>query len=157
MKKILKNIDLIGKVLFVVVIIFAILGDGFKFYHKFFWWDLLLHFIAGICLASIGFGIAKGVSNLKFKHMLIFSFMFALSLHVFWELYEFFCDLVFNLNMQRWNFDPTLPDTYGRIISIRTPGVIDTMTDFIANISGAFLMCIGYLFWDKYSKRKKDN
>ena len=153
MKKTFKNIDLIGKILFIVIIIFAILGDGFKFYQKFFWWDLLLHFIAGICFVSIGLGIAKCVPDLKLKHMLIFSFMFALSLHVVWELYEFICDLIFNLNMQRWHFDPNLPDTYGKIISVRTPGVIDTMTDFIANISGAFLMCVVYLFGFKYSKK----
>ena len=155
MKKAFKNIDLIGKILFIVIIIFTILGDGFKFYQKFFWWDLLLHFISGICFVSIGLGIAKCVPNLKVKHMLIFSFMFSLASHVTWELFEFICDLVFNRNMQRWCYDPDFPDTYGKIISVRTPGVIDTMTDFIANISGALLMCISYLLWFKYYKRKE--
>ena len=155
MKKIYKNIDFIGKILFLVVILFAILGSGVKFYQKFFWWDLLLHFISGICFMSIGFGIAKCVPNLKLKHMLILAFMFALSVHVFWEVYEFICDLVFNLNMQRWHFDPNLPDTHGRIIDVRTPGVIDTMTDIIAAISGAILMYIGYLLWYKHSEKKK--
>ena len=154
MKKIFINIDLIGKILFAVIIIFAILGEGFKFYQKFYWWDLLLHFIAGICFVSIGLGTAKCVPNLKLKHMLIFSFMFALTSHIGWEIFEFICDLIFNLNMQRWHFDPDMPDTYGKIISVRTPGVIDIMTDFIANITGAFLMCIGYLLWFKYSKKK---
>ena len=153
MKKIIKNTDFIGKALFVTIIIFAILGDGFKFYQKFYWWDLLLHFIAGICFVSIGLGIAKCVPSLKVKHMLIFAFMFSLTSHITWELFEFICDLVFNQNMQRWHFDPDFPDSYGRIISVRTPGVIDTMTDFIANISGAFLMCISYLFWFNYSKK----
>jgi len=153
MKKIFKNIDLIGKTLFLIIIVFAILGDGFKFYQKFFWWDLLLHFISGICFVSIGLGITKCVPDLTLKHMLIFGFLFALALHVIWELFEFACDLTFNLNMQRWHFDPHLPDTYGKIISARTPGIIDTMTDFIANISGAFLMCIGYLLGIKYAKK----
>ena len=145
---------MIGKILFIVVVLFSILGSGFKFY-RFFWWDLLVHFTAGMCLTSIGFGIAKGVPNLKLKHILIFSFMFALSSHVIWELFEFTCDQIFGSNMQRWHFDPSLPDTYGRIITKRTPGVIDTMTDFIANISGATLMCLGYLFWYKDSKKSK--
>jgi len=153
LKKVYINTDIIGKILFAVIVLFAILGDGFKFYQKFFWWDLLLHFVAGICFVSIGLGIAKCVPNLKLKHMLFFAFLFALSLHVFWELFEFICDLLFDLNMQRWHYDPHLPDTYGRIITERTPGVIDTMTDFIANISGAFLMCIGYLLKNRYSKR----
>ena len=153
MKKIFRNIDCIGKILFAVIIIFTILGEGFKFYQKFYWWDLLLHFIAGICFVSIGLGIAKCVPNLKLKHMLIFSFMFALTSHIAWELIEFICDIIFDLNMQRWRFDSTMPDTYGKIISVRTPGVIDTMTDFIANISGALLMCIGYVFASKYSKK----
>ena len=154
MKKIFRNIDLIGKILVIVIIVFAILGDGFKFYQKFFWWDLLLHFIAGICFVSIGLGIAKSVVNLKIIHMLIFSFMFAITAHVAWELFEFACDLIFDLNMQRWHYDPNLPDTYGKIISVRTPGVIDTMTDFIANISGALLMCVIYLIRNKYREPK---
>ena len=135
-----------------MVIIFAILGGWFKFYQKFFWWDLLLHFIAGICFVSIGLGIAKGVPNLNFRHRLIFSFMFALVIHVFWELFEFTGDQIWNSNMQRWHFDPNFPDTYGKIISQKTPGVIDTMTDFIANISGAFLMCIGYSIFKNTKK-----
>lgn len=144
MIKILKKIDLLGKSLFVLVIVLSCAGYFLKLYQKFFWWDLMLHFIAGICLASIGFGIAKFVPNLKLTHMLLFCFMFAITSHVIWELYEFICDSAFNFNMQRWRFDPTMPDTYGKIISVRTPGVIDTMTDFIANIFGAVLMCIGY-------------
>lgn len=46
--------------------------------------------------------------------------------------------------MQRWHFDSNMPDTYGKIIDKRTPGIIDTMTDFIANIMGAVLMSISY-------------
>lgn len=153
MKKIFRNIDFVGKVLFLIIILFAILGNVYKFYQKFFWWDLLFHFVAGICFVSIGLGIAKCVPNLRLKHMLIFSFSFTITLHVIWELYEFICDLIFNSNMQRWHFDPSFPDTHGKIISIRTPGVIDTMTDFIANISGAILMCIIYLLWSKYSNK----
>ena len=87
--------------------------------------------------------------------MLIFAFMFSITVHVFWELFEFICDQIFNSNMQRWYFDPNMPDTFGRIITERTPGIIDTMTDFIANISGAVLMCIGYLTWFKFSNKKK--
>ena len=129
------------------------LGGWGKFYQKFYWWDLLLHFIAGICFVSIGLGIAKSVPNLKLKHMIIFSFMFAITLHVLWELFEFTGDqLLKHSNMQRWYFDPNMPDTHGKIISERTPGVIDTMTDFIANIFGAILMCIGYLIGFKRSK-----
>ena len=142
-----------GKILFIIVVVFAFFGDGLKFYQKFFWWDLLLHFIAGISFVSIGLGIAKSVPKLSLKQMLIFSFMFSLSVHVFWELFEFTCDQLFNLNMQRWHFDPNLPDTYGRIITTRTPGIIDTMTDFIANISGTVLMCIGYLMKKTNNKR----
>lgn len=142
-----------GKFLFIIIILFAALGGWGKFYQKFYWWDLLLHFIAGICFASIGFGIAKSMSNLSLKQMLIFSIMFAFTLHVIWELFEFTCDQISNSNMQRWHFDPNMPDTHGRIINEKTPGVIDTMTDFIANISGAFLMFIYYLIYFRKSKK----
>lgn len=77
--------------------------------------------MAGICFISIGLGIAKGIPNIKLKHIIIFSFMFALTLHVFWELFEFICDQIRNSNMQRWHFDPNMPDTQGKIISEKTP------------------------------------
>lgn len=155
MKKALARIDLLGKVLFILLILLSSLGYFLKLYQKFFWWDLLLHFISGACFVSFGLGIAKCVPNLKLKHLLFFGFMFALTSHAIWELYEFLCDLAFNFNMQRWHFDPTMPDTYGKIISVRTPGVIDTMTDFITNISGALLMCVGYILFNNSSGRRK--
>ena len=151
MKKIYANTDLIGKILLIVVILFAIIGE-LGFYQKFYWWDLLLHFIAGVCFVSIGLGIARCVPGLKLGHMLIFSFMFTLSLHVMWELLEFACDLIFHINMQRWHFHPDYPDTYGKIINERSPGIIDTMTDIIANITGAVLMCFGYLMPNYFKK-----
>ena len=144
MKKIYQNTDLIGKLLLIVVISFAVLGE-LGLYRTFYWWDLLLHFIAGICFVSIGLGIAKCVPGLKLKHMLLFAFTFSLTTQVIWELIEFGCDLIFHINMQRWHFDPHFPDSYGKIIDIRTPGVIDTMTDYIATVAGALLMCVSYL------------
>ena len=151
MKKIYTNTDLIGRVLFMVVILFAVLGE-LKLYRMFYWWDILLHFLAGICFVSIGLGIAKCVPNLKLSHMLLFSFTFSLSVQVVWEIIEFTSDLVFHINMQRWHFHPDYPDSYGPVINVRTPGVIDTMTDVIATISGAILMCISYLVSNSIKK-----
>jgi len=151
MKKIYQNTDLIGKLLFVVIIASAVVGE-LGFYQKFYWWDLLLHFVAGICFVSIGVGIAKCAPHLKLGHMLTFAFMFSLSIHVIWELLEFGCDLIFNWNMQRWHYHPDYPDSYGRIINERTPGVIDTMTDVIANILGTVLMCGGYFVSNRLRK-----
>ena len=112
-----------------------------------------MHFIAGLCFVSVGLGIAKSMPSLSLKNKIFLSIMFALAVHVLWELFEFAGDQLFNSNMQRWHFDPTMPDTHGKIIDVKTPGVIDTMTDFIANISGALLMSIIYLIFLK----KKDS
>lgn len=145
MKEIFNNVDIIGKSFFAIIVVFAILGSFFKFYQKFSWWDLLLHFISGICFVSIGLGIARCVADLELKYMLIFSFTFSITIQVFWEVIEFLCDQFLGVNMQRWHFDSHMPDTHGKIIDKRTPGIIDTMTDFIMNIIGAFVMCIVYL------------
>lgn len=137
----------------IVILILGFLGGNFKFYQKFYCWDLLLHLISGICFTSIGYGIAKSITGLNAKHRIIFGFMFAIVIHVFWELFEFTGDQFLNLNMQRWSFDPNMPDTFGPIISLRTPGVVDTMTDFIANICGAVIMSISYFILSKHHSK----
>lgn len=157
MKKAFKSIDLFGKLLFVLLLICAVLGDGFHFYQKFFWWDLLAHCISGACFVCIGVGLFRMLPAVKTWQLLLFACMLSISLQVFWEMIEFVCDLSFGWNMQRWHYDPKLPDTYGRIINWRTPGVIDTMTDFTANIAGALAASMGYCLYFRIAKKKRNN
>lgn len=87
----------------------------------------MIHTISGIAFSRIGMMIAN-MCDISFNQKLIYAFMFAVTIHVFWELFEFGCDEIIGTNMQR-----------------KQSIVADTMTDFVANILGAILSCFYYL------------
>ncbi|MCV2864659.1 hypothetical protein [Defluviimonas sp. WL0075] len=120
-------------VLFVFGTIF--LGEAFDFYHRYWWWDVILH--AG---SAVGFGLA----GFLFVFMLFegdryaapawavafISFCFALSIGTMWEIFEFAMDQIFGLNMQK-------------------TGLIDTMWDLIVDTAGASIGAIAGLAYLK--------
>ena len=120
-------------ILLIIIIIMAILGDKFKFYQLFKWWDLLSHFIAGITFAKIGY---------VFTENLLVAFMFAITLQTMWEIYEFLNDEYFGTNMQRRYYTINMPDS-----RIKSAAIRDTMTDTISYSLGAVLMIIIILIY----------
>lgn len=123
-----------------VVFIYAtiFLGEIQNFYIKFWWWDSLLHGLSAIIFGFIGFIILYFLyARQKVKSQLIwlavFTFSFALSIGALWEIFEFFMDFLFGLNMQK-------------------SGIVDTMTDLIVDAVGAFLVSVSGFF---YLKNKK--
>lgn len=138
----------------VIIVLFAyagvFLGGVGQFYLKYWWWDSMLHFLAGIGLGFVGFLILYILyRNKKFTAsaitIVIFSFCFALSLGVLWEIFEFSIDTFFGENMQRArdlcvnsnNCDTRL-------------GVVDTMTDLILDAFGALIVSFSaYLYLQK--------
>lgn len=100
------------------------LGEVFDFYEQYWWWDLLMH--GG---SAVGFGLVGFI----FVFMLFegdryaapawalcfFAFCFAVTIGVLWEIFEFSMDQFFGFNMQK-------------------TGLLDTMSDLIVNIIGAF-------------------
>ncbi|MDD3072533.1 MAG: hypothetical protein PHH17_01395 [Candidatus Pacebacteria bacterium] len=140
----------------VLIVLFAyagvFLGGVGEFYVKFWWWDSMLHFLAGIGLGFIGFLILYVLyKNNKFKAshgtIAIFAFCFALSLGVLWEIFEFSVDSLFGENMQRAR---DLCDL--EYFCDSRLGVIDTMIDLILDAMGALIASFSsYL----YLKRKE--
>ncbi|MEG2571151.1 MAG: hypothetical protein RSA70_06925, partial [Clostridia bacterium] len=88
----------------------------FYLYELTTWWDKLLHLGSGAILAYIGALIAKTLlgDTQNVSVILIFGFMFALSIGALWEIWEFSGDVLFGLDSQ-----------------IRETGVFDTMGDII--------------------------
>lgn len=117
-----------------------ILGEIGDYYYKFWWWDLMLHTLSGILLGLTGFFILfMLISTKKLRSAtsisMFFVFCFAVTLGVFWEIFEFLMDTIFGLNMQK-------------------SGLLDTMSDLIADSFGAMISSVfGYL----YLKFKKNN
>lgn len=109
------------------------LGEANKFYEKYWWWDIFLH-----SMSAIGFGligvifllIAFGKSKNQSSPFIFasFSFCFAVAIGVLWEIFEFFMDQTFAINMQK-------------------SGLKDTMADLIIDCIGAAAASLaGYLY-----------
>ena len=123
----------LAAILFVVGAIY--LGEIQAYYTLFWWWDLVLHAGSGILLGFIGFltvYILNSSGNLHIRmdalFVAIFSFTFAVSIGVFWELFEFGMDSIFGTNMLK-------------------SGLVDTMGDLIVDISGALIVSLGSYYY----------
>ena len=109
------------------------LGEFRSYYARFWWWDLLLHTSAGFLMGLVGF-ILVYVLNREQRTELtmspvfigLFSFTFAMTLGVLWEIFEYAMDVWFQADMQ-WG------------------GLEDTMWDLILDAaSAAFISVLGY-------------
>lgn len=141
----------IPDILEIIIVIFIYAGlflsSRFDLYYRFFWWDDLLHTLSGVIIGFIGF---IGIYTLNRKYSMeispllvaLFSFTFAVTARVVWEIMEFSADVIFKSAHQKWN----LPDT---TIMMGKPyqgsGLRDTMSDLILDCIGAFVTsCIAY-------------
>jgi hypothetical protein len=123
--------------LLAVLFVFATLqlGEIRDYYTRYWWWDLVLHTVAGFMMGLFGF-ILVYVLNREQRLALtmspvfvgLFSFAFAITLGVFWEVFEFAMDTFFGMNMQK-------------------SGLRDTMGDLIVNTIGAAVVSVlGYFY-----------
>jgi len=125
----------------IVLFIYAsmYLGEIHSFYYRFWWWDIMLHTLSGVIIGAIGFSLVyifNTEENVAIKlsplFVAIFSFCFATSMGALWEIYEFFMDSIFGLNMQK-------------------SGLVDTMWDLIVDALGALVMSVlGYLYLKRH-------
>ena len=142
------QLDTITVILFqTVVFTGAHLGFGYKYYDLYPWWDRVLHFLSGTAFFGFGVSFAKKVPEVGIAGTLLFSFTFSLALHSIWEVTEFLVDRISHSDHQRWQKNnPSVnhqPEN-----AIQPPGLVDTMSDTIAEIIGALIACLGWwTFW----------
>lgn len=104
-------------------------------------WDKILHSVSPMLLTAIGYGlIGLLLGNVELEEIspwlfLIFGFAFAGLCGVFWEFWEFFCDQIGNMNLQRYL------DSAGNAY-IGRAALLDTMGDFFTNTFGALIMAV---------------
>lgn len=122
------------------------LGTFIGLYDSTEFWDIIIHFLSGVLLVFVGMFIVKSISEnstkeLKLYQIFIILFTFAVAIGVLWEIYEFVCDLILDLNMQKYI------DVNGNVY-IGQKAIIDTMLDLISNFIGAlltsFICCVCY-------------
>ncbi len=119
----------------IAVFVFAtiFLGEVFDFYNRYWWWDIALHFGSAVTFGLFGFlfifmlfeGDRYAAPPLAIAFL---SFCVAITVGVVWEIFEFFMDRAFGMNMQK-------------------SGLVDTMFDLVVDTLGAALGALtGYLY-----------
>ncbi len=136
----------------IVIVLFAyggvFLGGVGEFYLKYWWWDSLLHFLAGIGLGFAGFLILyvlyKNGRLIASPGMIaVFAFCFGLSLGALWEIFEFLVDSFLGEDMQR---SRNLCSYYEKLCDTRL-GLMDTMIDLILDAIGSLIAALAGYFY----------
>ncbi|NLX82882.1 MAG: hypothetical protein GXZ04_03575 [Clostridiales bacterium] len=126
------------------------LGEVRNYYYTVPHWDTILHGFSGVMLGTLGFSVVLLFHDYRSKSVhlspafiALFSFCFAVTLGVVWEVYEFTFDAVLGLNMQKFMLaDKT--QLVGRA------ALADTMKDLIVDMAGAGVMSlVGLLIMNK--------
>ncbi|MEJ6396150.1 hypothetical protein V8J82_23045 [Gymnodinialimonas sp. 2305UL16-5] len=121
----------VATTLFIAASIF--MGEAFGFYDRVWWWDLALHGISAIGFGLFGFlfifmlfeGDRYAAPPIAIAFL---AFCLAVTVGSLWEVFEFFMDQAFGLNMQK-------------------SGLNDTMGDMVVNALGAVIgAASGFLF-----------
>ena len=173
--------DIFEIIVFIFIFSSQILGEINNFYGHIPFWDTMLHVVNGFLCASIGFSLIYLLNDkIKSLHLspifvALVSFCFSMTVGVFWEVFEYGMDNVFNLDMQKDEYVEVVrtvtldPDVSNKVITIDNIeytvlynksgeelvvldgyldiGLNDTMKDLIVNFVGAFVFSVfGYLY-----------
>lgn len=127
------------KVFYWIFIFMAVfVGTGLGMISRISFWDKLLHFGSAMMLVAVGLGLigyfiaGKLPQILSPVYYLIFGFSFAIMGGVLWEFYEFSCDSLLGMNLQRFQTESG-KDLIGRA------ALMDTMGDLWINAAGALI------------------
>lgn len=121
------------------------LGEVFEFYYIVPHWDSILHAFSGAMLGALGFILVEILNdNEKIKVSLspafiaLFAFCFALAAGAVWEIYEFTCDGLMDLNMQKFA-------TESGVLLAGRAALNDTMKDIVVDaLSALGVSLIGF-------------
>lgn len=122
------------------------LGEVFEFYYLVPHWDTILHFFSGAMLGALGFILVDILNrdahvrvNLSPLFVSLFAFSFALAAGAVWEIYEYTCDVLLGLNMQKYATEQ------GAELAGKA-ALADTMKDIIFDALAALGVAVmGYL------------
>lgn len=142
----------------VIIFVGIVIGSYFKMFDKIWWFDIFMHVLSGFVCAVFGYDFAVIIQRKKGQCAAtlaaLFSIMFALSIAVGWEFYEFIMDTFHGTNLQLSKpgeetamFDLSkYHGEYGYL------GLFDTMTDMMMNATGGL---VGMIFMIVLRNRKK--
>lgn len=129
------------------------LGEVFNFYYRFAHWDTVLHAFSGAMLGALGFILVSLLNDAEKIHVqlspffvALFAFCFALAMGAVWEIYEYICDTLMQLNMQKYMSEA------GEVF-VGQAALQDTMADIICDA----LAALGVAVFDYLSLRRQQN
>ena len=134
------------------------LGEVRNFYYLIPYWDNILHAFSGGMLGALGFTVISlfnDTESVKVKlnpiFVALFSFCFAVTIGVLWEVYEFAGDCFLGMNMQKFR------DVSGELL-VGQDALRDTMIDLIVDACSALAVTIfGYISTKlKINKNEKE-
>lgn len=175
----------------VLVFIYSaeILGEINCYYMRIPYWDTMLHTVNGFMFAAFGFAlldILNQNSKIKYKlspfYLALMAFCFSMTIGVFWEFFEYYCDLFLGTDMQKDCYVNVLntvmldPNNSNTVVSIKDIsevivkygdgweivldgyidiGIADTVKDLVVNFVGATIFSIIGFFYVKQRGRGK--
>ncbi|MGL4950209.1 MAG: hypothetical protein ACRC5M_07475 [Anaeroplasmataceae bacterium] len=141
-------------VLFILVytILGILLGSVFNFYQFIPIWDKLLHLFSGTLIVMTLYGLIDAFTKAGMYKSnkwinIVIVLLLTLAVGVVWEFAEFFIDVCFNSNMQRFE------DMQGNPF-IGQKALMDTMIDQLLAALGAVITLIFYAIFIKENKSK---
>lgn len=129
-------------------------GEIFGAYRALWWWDDMLHTLAGVIFSLVGFlmiYLFNGRYNMAISPLFVaaFAFTFAVTIGVLWEIFEFTVDVLYQTALQQWNL-PAHSVLMGN--SYQGVGLRDTMSDLIVTWIGAWVTSILIYLIYKYKR-----
>ena len=144
----------------IIIFIGIVFGSYLGLFDNIAWFDNFMHVLSGFVCAAFGYDFACIIQRKKGQCAAtlaaIFSIMFALSIAVGWEFYEFLMDTLHGTNLQLAKEGAetamfNLSEYHGEYGYI---GLVDTMTDMMMNAGGGI---IGMIFMIIVRNKKKKN
>ena len=141
-----------------IIFIGIVFGSYLELFDRLPWFDNFMHILSGFVCASFGYDFAciiqRKIGRCAATLAAIFSLMFALSIAVGWEFYEFLMDTLHGTNLQLAKQGPETAmfdlakynGEYGYI------GLVDSMVDMMMNAAGGVA---GMIFMIILRNRKK--
>lgn len=103
-------------------------------------YDKVLHFISPLLICILVYYLVYKIQEINFSTKLFLTVSIVVSLIAFWEVFEFFLDKAYNLNMQGvWIRDVTGMEKISMIMDRND----DTMVDMILGIAGSVVFASG--------------
>ncbi|MBQ7202455.1 MAG: hypothetical protein IJS03_00395 [Eubacterium sp.] len=145
-----------------VIFIGIVFGSYLELFEQYKWFDEFMHIMAGMVCAVFGYNFAFIIQRKKGECAVtlaaMFSLMFALSVAVGWEFYEFLMDTLHGTNLQlakegkeTMAYDiARFRNDYGYL------GLFDTVTDMMMNAIGGVIGMIFMIIVRNKKPKKKD-